>query len=103
MALSQILRGVNAPLVKVDGKSVQLALQVQTIPEEDLIQNLAPHSPDKPLDEGVWRARHKGDGLVFLDLQDPGLRHQRVTRYSVTRYGRRNRYGFGSRQDEGHA
>ena len=66
-------RGVNAPLVKVDGKSVQLALQVQTIPEEDLIQKLAPHSPDKPLDEGV-RARHKGDGLVFLDLQDPEVR-----------------------------
>jgi hypothetical protein len=42
-------RGVNAPLVKVDGKSVKLALQVQTIPEEDLIQKLAPHGPDKPV------------------------------------------------------
>jgi hypothetical protein len=61
---------MNAPPIVVDGKSFQLPLQVQTIPEEDLIQKLAPHSPDKPLDKGVG-TRHKGDGFVFLDLQDP--------------------------------
>ena len=64
---------VNAPLIVVDGKSFQFALQVQTIPEEDLIKVLTPHSSDEPLDERV-RARHEGDGLEFLDLKDPLVR-----------------------------
>jgi len=61
---------MNAALMVVDGKPVQLALQVQTIPEEDLIEVFTPYGPDEPLDERV-RARHEGDGLEFLDLQDP--------------------------------
>ena len=51
---------MNAPLIVVDRKSFQLALQVHTIPEKDLIEVFASHSPDEPLDERV-RARYEGD------------------------------------------
>ena len=64
---------VNASLIVVDRKSFQFALQVQTIPEEDLIEVLTSHGADEPLDEWV-RARHEGDGLEFLDLKDPQVR-----------------------------
>src|ERR1700716_2810111 len=68
-----IQSGVNAALIVVDSKSFQFALQVQTIPEEDLIEALTSHGSNEPLDERV-RARHEGDGLEFLDLEDPQVR-----------------------------
>ena len=68
---------VNASLIVVERKSFQFALQVQTIPEEDLIEVLTSHGADEPLDEWV-RARHEGDGLEFLDLKDPQVRSRQV-------------------------
>ena len=32
---------------------IQLALQVEAIPEEDPVEIVAPEGPDEPLDEGV--------------------------------------------------
>jgi hypothetical protein len=64
---------VNASLIVVDRKSFQFALQVQTIPEEDLIEVLTSHGADEALDEWM-RARHEGNGLEFLDLKDPQVR-----------------------------
>jgi hypothetical protein len=39
--------GVDTPLVVVGGESIQLAMEVETVPEEGLIQILAPKSSDK--------------------------------------------------------
>jgi hypothetical protein len=54
--------GVNAPLVVIGGESIQLAMQVEAVPEEALVEILAPKGSDEPLDERM-RARHEGDGL----------------------------------------
>jgi hypothetical protein len=51
----------------------RLMLQVQTIPEEDLIQKLARHSPDKPLDEGMG-ARHKTKARSSKSLDSKRLK-----------------------------
>jgi hypothetical protein len=34
--------GVNAPLVVIGGESIQLAMQVEAVPEEALVEILAP-------------------------------------------------------------
>jgi hypothetical protein len=65
--------GVNAPLVVVGGESIQLAMEVESIPEEGLVEILAPKGSDQPLDERM-RARHEGDGLEFLDFKDSQIR-----------------------------
>jgi hypothetical protein len=48
-------------------------MQVEAVPEEGLVEMLAPMGPDKPLDERV-RARHEGDGLEFLDFETSQIR-----------------------------
>ncbi len=65
--------GVDASLVIVVGKSIQLAMEVETVPEESLIEILAPKSADKALDIRV-RARHEGDGFKFLDAENSQIR-----------------------------
>jgi hypothetical protein len=65
--------GVNAPLVIIGGESIQLAMQVEAVPEEALLEILAPKGSDQPLDERM-RARHKGDRLKFLDVEDAQIR-----------------------------
>ena len=65
--------GVNAPLVIIGGESIQLAMQVEAVPEEALVEILAPKGSDQPLDERM-RARHKGDRLKFLDVEDAQIR-----------------------------
>ena len=65
--------GVNAPLVVIGGESIQLAMQVEAVPEEGLVEILAPKGSDQPLDERM-RARHEGDGLEFLDFEDAQIR-----------------------------
>jgi hypothetical protein len=52
---------VNTSLVVIGGESIQLSTEVETIPEEDLIEILAPKGSDQPLDEWM-RARYEGDG-----------------------------------------
>jgi hypothetical protein len=65
--------GVDAPLVVVGGESIQLAMEVEAIPEEDLVEILAPKGTDQPLDERM-RARHEGDALDFLDVENSQIR-----------------------------
>jgi hypothetical protein len=43
--------GVDASLVVVDGEAIQLAMEVEAIPEVGLIQIFAPKGSDQPLDE----------------------------------------------------
>ena len=64
---------VNAPLVVIGSESIQLAMQVEAVPEEALVEILAPKGSDQPLDERM-RARHKGDRLKFLDVEDAQIR-----------------------------
>jgi hypothetical protein len=55
--------GVDPPLVVVSGESIQLAMKVEAVPEEELVEILAPKGSDEPLDERM-RARH-GCGLAM--------------------------------------
>ena len=64
--------GVDPPLVVVSGESIQLAMKV-AVPEENLVEILAPKGSDEPLDERM-RARHEGDGLEFLDVENSQIR-----------------------------
>jgi hypothetical protein len=64
---SAIQSSVNAPLVVIGGESVQLSMQVETVPEEGLVEILAPKGSDEPLDERM-RARHERDRLEFLNV-----------------------------------
>jgi hypothetical protein len=51
---------VDAPLVVVGGESTQLAMEIEAVPEEGLVEILAPKGADKAFDERV-RARYEGD------------------------------------------
>ena len=64
---------VNAPLVEVGGESIQLAMEVDAVPEEGVVEILAPKGSDQPLDERM-RARCKGDGLELLDVENSQIR-----------------------------
>jgi hypothetical protein len=64
---SAIQSSVNAPLVVIGGESVQLSMQVETVPEEGLVEILAPKGSDEPLDERM-RAGHERDRLEFLNV-----------------------------------
>jgi len=65
--------GVHPPLVVVGGESIQLTMKVEAIPEEGLVEILAPKGSDEPLDERM-RARREGDRLEFLDVQYSQIR-----------------------------
>jgi hypothetical protein len=65
--------GVDPPLVLVGGESIQLAMKVEAVPEENLVEILAPKGSDEPLDERM-RARDEGDGLEFLDVENSQIR-----------------------------
>jgi hypothetical protein len=64
---------VNTPLAVIGGESIQLAMQVEAVPEECLVEILVPKGSDQSLDERM-RARHEGDGLEFLDVENAQLR-----------------------------
>jgi hypothetical protein len=63
--------GVDPSLVIVE--SIQLATKVEAVPEENRVEILAPKGSDEPLDERM-RARHEGDGLEFLDIENSQIR-----------------------------
>jgi hypothetical protein len=47
---------VNAPLVEVGGESTQLAMEVEAVPEEGMVEILAPKGSDQPLDlTPIWQ------------------------------------------------
>ena len=65
--------GVDTPLVVIGSESIQLPAQVEAVPEEGLVEILAPKGSDEPRDERV-RARHEGDRLDFLDVENSQIR-----------------------------
>jgi hypothetical protein len=64
---------VNAPPVVVNGESIELAMEVEAVPEERLVEILASKRSDQALDKRV-RAGHEGDGLEFLDVEHSQIR-----------------------------
>jgi hypothetical protein len=48
-------------------------MQVEAVPEEDLVEIFAPKGSDEPLDEWT-RGRHKRDRLEFLDAENSQIR-----------------------------
>jgi hypothetical protein len=87
---------VHAPLVVIGGKSIQLAMQVEAVPEEGLVEILAPKGSDQPLDERM-RARDEGDRLEFLDVEDAQIRPpaMKPEQWVMIELGYRNGWGFG--------
>ena len=65
--------GVNAPFIVIGGESIQLAMQVEAVPEEGMVEILAPKGSDEPLDERM-RARHERNRLEFLNSEDAQIR-----------------------------
>ena len=68
-----IQSGVDPPVVVVAGESIQLAMKIEAVPEENLVEILAPKGSDEPLDERM-RARLEGDGLEFLNVESSQIR-----------------------------
>ena len=61
-------RAVHAMLVIVDPERRQLPHQVDSIPEEHVIQIFAANGPDQPFDERM-RSWHVRNRLDLLDLE----------------------------------
>ena len=51
---------MHAPLVVIGREAIQLSLQVETVPEEGLVEILAPKGSDEPLDERMRARREAG-------------------------------------------
>jgi len=64
---------MDTSLVVIVGEAIQLPMQVGTVPEESLVEVLAPKGPDEPLDERM-RARHERNRLDFLDVENAQIR-----------------------------
>jgi len=52
---------------------MQLSLQVETVPEEGLVEVLAPKGSDEPLDERMG-ARDERNRLDLLDVENSQIR-----------------------------
>ena len=48
-------------------------MKIEAVPEENLVEILAPKGSDEPLDERM-RARREGDGLEFLNVENSQIR-----------------------------
>ena len=64
---------MNALGIVLAGESIQLAMKIEAVPEENLVEILAPKGSDEPLDERM-RARYEGDRLEFLDVENSQIR-----------------------------
>jgi hypothetical protein len=64
---------VDARLIVVASESAELALKIQTSPEQDVIQILSPKGADQPFNERV-RAGDKRHRFDFLNLEDSQVR-----------------------------
>jgi hypothetical protein len=64
---------VDAHVIVVASELAELALKIQTVPEQYVIQILSADSADQPFDERV-RAGHEGYGFDFFNLEYPQIR-----------------------------
>ena len=64
---------MHTPLVVVGSESIQLLLQVETVPEEGLVEIFSPESSGESLNERM-RARHERNRLDFLDVENAQIR-----------------------------
>ena len=59
---------MDAATVVIDSKRFELSLQIKRIPEENVIEILAPQRADQPFDERM-RYRYRGHRLDFVDFK----------------------------------
>ena len=64
---------MDARLIVVASESGELALKIQTTPEQDVVEILSPDGADQSFDERVG-AGHEGYSLDFLNLEDSQAR-----------------------------
>lgn len=64
---------MHTPLGVVGSESIQLLLQVETVPEEGLVEIFSPESSGESLNERM-RARHERNRLDFLDVENAQIR-----------------------------
>ena len=64
---------MNASLVVIEGEIIQLAMEVEAVPEEGVVEIFAPEGSDQALDERVG-ARRERNGLQFLDVEHSQIR-----------------------------
>ena len=60
---------MGALLIKIDSKLVELALQVDGVPEEYLVEILSPNRANEALNERM-RQRHIWNGFDLVDVED---------------------------------
>ena len=92
--------GADPPLVVVNDESIQLAMKVEAVPEENLVEILAPKGSDEPLDERM-RARHEGDGLEFLDIENSQIRSPAMKLEERVVVGTENAWEVAGRTERG--
>ena len=63
-------RAVDARFIIVGGESIELALKIQTSPEQDPVQVLSANGADQPFDERVG-AGHEGYRLELVNFEYP--------------------------------
>ena len=59
---------VDARFIVISGESIELALQIDSVPEQAVIEIFPSDRAGQPFDKRV-RARYKRDGLDFLDRE----------------------------------
>jgi hypothetical protein len=62
-------RAVDARFIVISSKAIELALPIEPVPEQAVLETFPSDRADKQFDKRV-RASHKRDGLYFLELQD---------------------------------
>jgi hypothetical protein len=63
-------RAVDARFIIAGGESIELALKIQTSPEQDVVQVLSANGADQPWVERV-RAGHEGYSLDLVNFEYP--------------------------------
>ena len=69
---------MDAVTVVIDSKRFELSLQIKRIPEEYVIEILAPQRADQPFDERM-RYRYMGHRLDFVDFKYTQISEPTVT------------------------
>ena len=61
-------RRVRSRMVEVELEAAQLSLQINAVPEENLVKKLAPDASDQPLHEGMgnWRVGNRFD-FIYIE------------------------------------
>src|SRR5271170_4918776 len=86
--------GVAAMSVVVSLVAVEFPFKIALVPEQSLIEVLAPYAPDQALDESM-RTGCVGNGLDLINLKDPKVRLPALkTKQRIVIRGKMFRHGL---------